>query len=181
MARAWARPLTAFVVGIHGTHMNSGNPQFRFEIYAREKTGAGASGDWIQLGNPDNAAFTDLNSVGSSLFLVDQGVRWIEGSLLRGSVFETDTSNRLIHLFHDNNGWQWDAPEQLPQPPLSSFDSFGHLNCENDERHKRGTTKDEKGWTVSEMIDDLASSQPTQRGADPLHRCDGTLGKETLR
>jgi hypothetical protein len=27
------------------------------------------------------------------------------------------------------------------------------------------------------MIDDLASSQPTQRGADALHRCDGTLGK----
>ena len=53
---------------------------------------------------------------------------------------------------------------------------FRAFKVRKDECHKRGTTKDEKGWAVSEMIDDLASSQPTQRGADPPHRCDGTLG-----
>jgi hypothetical protein len=121
--------LTAFVVGIHGTNMNSVNPQFRFELYAREKIGAGSWSNWIQLGNPDNAPFTDISSVGSSLFLVDQGVRWIEGSLLRGSLFGTDTSNQLIHLYHDNNGWQWDAPVPVPQSPPPAIPIASRVSC----------------------------------------------------
>jgi hypothetical protein len=43
--------------------------------------------------------------------------------------------------------------------------------------HQRGATKDEKGRTVSEMIDDLALSQSTERGANALHCCDRALGK----
>jgi hypothetical protein len=51
------------------------------------------------------------------------------------------------------------------------------LRRKNNECHQRGAPKDEKGRTVSEMIDDLAGGQSTERGADSLHRCDRALGK----
>jgi len=114
--------VTAFVVGQRGTNLNSSNPynpQFRYELYAREKIGSAAWSDWIQLGNPTQAPFTDPGHVGYSLFFVDQGARWMDGNLLRGSLFGstklTPDGNQLIHLFHDNNGWQWDTPVLLPQ------------------------------------------------------------------
>jgi hypothetical protein len=121
--------LTAFVVGLHATNTLGGSPQVRYELYAKEKIGAGAWSDWIQFGHPDNAPFSDINH--PSLFLVDQGVRWIDGDLLRGSLFGTDTSNRLIDLFHDNNGWQWAAPVPLPQPqpPAAPIWISSRISC----------------------------------------------------
>jgi len=46
------------------------------------------------------------------------------------------------------------------------FGGFGHPEGEDDKCHE-GSSQCEKGRTISEMIDDLAGSQPTQRGADP--------------
>jgi hypothetical protein len=117
--------LTAFVVGLHGTGQNSGTPQYRAELYAREKIGTADWSGWIQLGNPTNAPFTDIENLSQEWFSVDQGVRWMDGGLLRGSLFGTAYSNQpypapvnlLVHLFRDNNGWQWDTPVPLPQPP----------------------------------------------------------------
>jgi hypothetical protein len=120
--------LTAFVVGYHGTNMNSGHPQYRYELYAREKVGTGAWSNWIQLGNPVNAPFDD-SGVGGSWFLVDQGARWMDGSLLRGSLFGIGPNSELVHLFHDNNGWQWDTPVPLPQPPAASIWINSHVSC----------------------------------------------------
>lgn len=119
--------LTVFVVGLHATNISIGSPQVRFELFAKEKISNGAWSDWIQLGNPDNAPFTSIDNAG--LFLVDQGARWIDGSLLRGSVFGTDASNQLIHLFHDNNGWQWDAPVPLPQPSGGTIWITSRVSC----------------------------------------------------
>lgn len=129
--------LTVFVVGLHAANANSGNPQYRYELFAKEKIGAGAWSDWIQLGNPGNAPFTDIGNVGSSLIVVHQGARWMDGSLLRGSLFGIGPStqpgppNALIHLFHDNNGWQWDAPVLLPQPqpPAAPIWIASHVSC----------------------------------------------------
>jgi hypothetical protein len=116
--------LTAFVVGLHVIFRNSANPQYRYELYLREKIGTGAWSDWIPLGNPTiNAPFTDRSGAGGTRFLIDQGVRWTDGNLLRGSLFGSTQfsniapdANRLIRLLHDNNGWQWDTPVLLPQP-----------------------------------------------------------------
>jgi hypothetical protein len=125
---------TVFAVGLHLTNANSGSPlsRSRAELYAKEKNGTGAWSDWIQLGNPDNAPFfTDINDVDSTVFTVDQGVRWIDGSLMRGSLFGSDSSHQLIHLFHDNNGWHWDAPVPLPQPqpPAAPIQISSRISC----------------------------------------------------
>ncbi len=117
--------LTAFVVGLHGIFLNTGNPQYRYELYAREKIGTAAWGDWIPFGNPTiNAPFSNHSDAGLTRFLIDQGARWMDGNLLRGSLFGSTQfaqippdANRLIRLFRDNNGWQWDTPVLLPQPP----------------------------------------------------------------
>jgi hypothetical protein len=129
--------VTAFVVGLHGTKQNSGNPQYRYELYAREKIGTAGWSDWIQLGNPTHAPFTDRSDAGFSRFVVDQGARWMDGKLLRGSLFGStafstlpDTSNQLIHLFRDNKGWQWDTPVALPQPPAGGgMWIASHVSC----------------------------------------------------
>jgi hypothetical protein len=125
--------VTAFVVGRRGTNMNSLNPQYRYELYAREKIGSAAWSDWMQLGNPTQAPFTDSGNVGYTLFFVDQGARWMDGNLLRGSLFGstklTPDGNQLIHLFHDNNGWQWDTPVLLPQPQKGGDWILSRVSC----------------------------------------------------
>jgi hypothetical protein len=128
--------LTAFVVGRHGINQNSGNPQYRYELYAKEKIGTTDWSGWIQLGNPTNAAFTDSNVAGATQFVVDQGARWMDGSLLRGALFGSTQfaniapdANRLIHLFRNNNGWQWDTPVLLPQPPEGGNWIAGSVSC----------------------------------------------------
>jgi hypothetical protein len=53
------------------------------------------------------------------------------------------------------------------------FGGFRHPKGEDDERRPRGSAQREKRCAVAEVIDDLAGSQPAQRGADPLGRGDG--------
>jgi hypothetical protein len=64
-----------------------------------------------------------------------------------------------------------DSSQQLSTLPIGGF---GHPKSEDDQRQEGDSAQCEKGRTISEMIDDLAGGQPTQRGADPLHRCDAT-------
>jgi hypothetical protein len=128
--------VTAFVVGLRGINLNSSNPQYRYELYAREKIGSAAWSDWIQLGSPTHSPFTDFDSAGATRFVVDQGARWMDGNLLRGSLFGSTQfsnavpdANRLVHLFRDNSGWQWDTPILLPQPPGGGLWIDGHVSC----------------------------------------------------
>jgi len=41
------------------------------------------------------------------------------------------------------------------------FSGFGHPKSKDDKCHEGGSAQCEKGRTISEMIDDLAGSQPT--------------------
>src|SRR5262249_47557698 len=122
-----------FVVGRRGNNANVFNSQYRYELFAREKIGSAAWSDWMQLGNPKQAPFTDLSNVWSTAFFVDQGARWMDGNLLRGSLFATTGTspdgNQLIHLFHDNNGWHWDKPVLLPQPQKGVNPIVSRVSC----------------------------------------------------
>jgi hypothetical protein len=117
--------VTVFVVGLHVINANSADPQLRYELYAREKYGTYGWGDWIHLGNPTASFTAPANQ--AAAFVVDQGALWKDPNLpvLRGALFGTLPNGVLIHLFHDNNGWQWDTPASLPGGTLIT----SHVSC----------------------------------------------------
>jgi hypothetical protein len=85
-----------------------------------------------------------------SFFSVDQGVRWFDGSLLRGSLFGTDAQNRLIRFsVHDNDSWQWDTPVPLPQPPAPAapIGIASRVSC--------AVMTDASGWHLTALMRDI--------------------------
>jgi hypothetical protein len=56
-----------------------------------------------------------------------------------------------------------------------SLGGFRHPKGEDDQRQHRGDAEREKCRVISELIDNLPGSQPTDRGTDPHCRSDRAL------
>jgi hypothetical protein len=80
-----------------------------------------------------------------------------------------------------SNRTHWPAADAITDSRLQRYrlpiGGFGHPKSEDDQCHEGGSAQCEKRRAISEMIDDHASSQPAQRGANPLDRGDGALGR----
>jgi hypothetical protein len=135
--------LQVFVAGLRVINAQS-IPQYRFELYLIQKDPLQGWSPWYKLLNPDNAPFTtDINSAGASFFTIDQGVRWFDGSVLRGALFGSDTSGQLIRWFLDLNtwSWHWDTPSALPSGVIGS-------------RVSSAVVTDASGWHLTALMRD---------------------------